>query len=496
MSKYTLADYYRAAGVEDSIPFAEDLEMQYEPWPHQVTGLNQSLVHNRYGLFDEPGIGKSLVMQAWVMFYAHYGNKVCVMMPPTLVEQFSGTFEENFKGSEKVFVKHLLTGGPKVRDRLYEEWFTEEWPDILLMSYQLFAKEHRVFIKAGYKVLCCDEAHALKNTSATISKSVARLLGGKMDDSALLLSTGTPVHNTLTDAYGMTKLMSPEIYPTKKNFERRHGVFVRKGSNDPTKKSWMELIGYKDVETLNKNLYKCARRVLKDEVFNLKKPRIDYLHVELSKTHKTLYKKLIKERFLELEEEIIDATTASSLRMKTLQIVTTPQRFSDYKIKNNVLTTVTDTLNSIGIEHQEKCILVANFKGSIEMLMEEYSHLNPAVLYGGTKGPAQVQIDKFVKDNTCRLAIINPVSGGAGVDGFQKVCKYMIYVEPTSVPGLFNQCTERLVRPGQEHVVTVWIVKALATVSPKLISNMLRKTGEAIEVNRDKSTMLAELLGQ
>ena len=497
MATHLLSTYYKQAGLNEDLPFAKNLKMPFAAFEHQVSGLNQALVHNRFGLFDEPGAGKSLVAQAWSIYYAHHGSKVVVVMPPTLLTQFYNTFSTNFVGFDNYFTKHVLNQPPKKRAELYADWYETEWPDMLLVSYQMFLREHREFMKAGYEVLCADEAHALKKSTSLIHSSVARFLGGKIEDTALLLMTGTPIPNTLEDTYGMIKLMSPKAYTNRKQWDRKHGVFVKKGNSaDPNKKSWMELVGFQNQKELAKNMYRCARRILKNDVFSLDKPIIDYLPVTLDPTHLSLYKKLIKERFLELEEELIDATTAQSLRMKSLQMVTNPQRFKDAKIESSIVKTVTEKLDSIGIESKEKCVLVANFRHSIELLMETYAHLNPAVLYGGTKGPRQAQVDKFVKDETCRLVIIHPESGGVGIDGFQLVCKYMIFVEPTSVPGLFKQSSERLVRPGQKHVVNIWIVKALATVSPALIRNMLRKEGEAQQVNCDRTTMLAELMGQ
>ena len=226
--------------------------------------------------------------------------------------------------------------------------------------------------------------------------------------------------------------------------------------------------------------------------------------VNITKSHKGLYDKLVKEKMLELEDEIITAQTASSMRMKCLKIATNPLRFVDRTpkgkptrdIKNAVVEMIDEKLDEIG--SKEKCVLVCHFRDTVDMLDAHYQRkgYGTALLYGGTNGPIQKQIDAFVNDESCRLAIIHPESGGVGVDGFQQVCKYMIFVEPTSVPGQFIQTVDRLVRPGQRHVVTVWILKIVGTISPKMTRNMVRKAGDTQQVMQDKGSLLSELLDQ
>ena len=76
------------------------------------------------------------------------------------------------------------------------------------------------------------------------------------------------------------------------------------------------------------------------------------------------------------------------------------------------------------------------------------------------------------------------------------MCRYVIFAEPVSVPGEFKQASARVHRPGQAKVVTIYILKALGTIAPKLTKNMLSKEGETKHVMRDKQSVLDELLGE
>lgn len=522
----TLQHYFVQAGVRDELEFAKSIVMNPEmpPMKHQISGLNQTLAYDRFALYDEPGCGKTMIAQAAALYMAGYGNKVVVVMPPVLLEQFEEELDATFYGWRDYFTMHRLIEGPDKRAELFAKWREHGWPDIMCMSYQQFAKLPRsrkrknktdeamnydgqrvepgewyklppnpddyisgVLKKAGYNYLIGDEAHALKNASSNQHKAVQYLIG-KGTDGGLLLMTGTPIPNELIDAYGMIELTSPGSYASKKSFERLHCLYTTTGDG------WSQLIGYQNQDTISVNLYKRARRVTKDQVLDLKEPQVIEVPVNLEESHYKLYKKLIKERFLEMGEEVITALNQQALRQKSLQIITTPEHFTDKKMPNAIIATVDELLDSIGMR-TEKVVVFANFQRSVEALRDHFikEGLNPAVIYGG-KGDNEANKRKFLKDDSCRVLVANPRSGGYGLN-LQKVCRWVIFAEPTSVPGDFTQASERVYRKGQDKVVTMYILKALGTISPKLTKNMVSKAGDTKYVTGDPTTLLDELMG-
>jgi SNF2 family DNA or RNA helicase len=527
---YTLETLLREAGALEVPPQAGHIVIaddRVPPFKHQITGLNQTLANTRFGLLDEPGCGKTLPAQAYALYCMGYGNKVVALMPPVLLKQFMDALDDTFLGWQDHFTAHILDQGPKERLALFQQWDETGWPDLILMTYQMFInypselkevkqevppvlgavqgkarptkvrtgpETYRVLREKGYNLIISDEAQALKNPSSTMHKAVAYLAGEmptrKSESKAgLLLLTGTPLHNTPGDAYGIIKLLRPYQYGTKKSFERLHCVYMGSGRE-------AVLIGYQNMDTLTVNLYASARRVLKNDVFkNMKTPIIREVPVTLSPKHKALYDKLVRERFLEVDGEIISAVQQQSLRQKCLQIVTTPQHFGLTDIKeNNIITMVDTLLENIGLK-DEKVILFAHYKRTTKFLSEYYEQYNPAVLYSDTKGSVSAQADKFKHDDTCRMLIAQPLSGGVGLN-FQEVCAYVIFVEPLSVPGTFKQSSERVHRPGQKKQVMFYIIKALGTVAPTLTASMLEKEGYAKIITRDRVSMLDELMGK
>lgn len=488
----SLKEVLELAGVQDDLPFAENVFLPDDPnrvpKKSQIEDVNliMSQENMRYGLFHKPGVGKSLPSQMVALYAAGLGNRVLVITLANLVDQFAASMKFWFSGCEKYFDIHTLNDTPAKRHKLYEQWDRKGWPQVLVMSYQMWLREHRSTENRGYEYLICDEAHALKNPASKTHKAVSKYLGAE-GEKGLLLMTGSPIHNELKDAYAMVKLITPKVYRSKKSFERIHCVFEWTGWGEKV------LTGYKNENLLQKNLYLQGRMLTTDQVLDLKRPVYQIVPVKLDKKHKSLYDRLVNERFLEVGGEIIDALQAQSLRQKCLQMVINPHLFSDKPIRNASLEMIGDLLDSIGVEN-EKVMIFANYQASVRTIAEKFAHFNPVLMYG--KSNSKKSMKQFIEDPKCRIVVVHPESGGAGVDGFQNVSNYIICAEPVSVPGLFEQMVSRLRRSGQKKAVYVYILKAVGTIAPSLTRNMMEKGRVTANVTRDKKSVLAELLGQ
>ena len=547
---HTLADLYRAAGCDGddaAIAMGERVRVvlpdDNDPWDHQISGLAAAMGTQRYGLYDEPGVGKTLPAMAYALYHIAIGNKVIVLMPPTLLEQLGQTLEDELPGAKEVATVHTLTQGPAERMKLYAQWKKEGWPDMLMMTYQMYERldtpgaayrvtknkrmasnitklmetckdpkamkrlksnlavvERKIHtatrreqdflsLKASpYLVAVCDEAKALRYPSSGISRAVKRFRD-KHKESHLLLMDGTPAHNTLMDLYGFIAMLSPELYGKKETFERTHCVYAHNARGEKV------LTGFKKKGLMHRALYQTGRRVLKSDVFKMQPPTIKVVPVALSAGHRALYKKLVKERILEFSDgSIIDASSQPSLRQKCMQMVVCPQLFTEKPMDSNVVYAADEYLDMLGVTPSfgEKLVLFANRRSTVEFLTERYQDRGAVAVYGGS-GNNAANIRAFKNDKTCQIMVANPVSGGVGLN-LQDMCRYVMFVEPTSVPGEFKQAVERVWRPGQKEHVSIIILKARGTVYPSSIASMLRKEADAVDVHKDSTSMLQELL--
>jgi ATP-dependent DNA helicase len=105
-----------------------------------------------------------------------------------------------------------------------------------------------------------------------------------------------------------------------------------------------------------------------------------------------------------------------------------------------------------------------------------------------------VQVRRFRTDPDCRILIANPQAGGVGLT-LGDVSQTVVFVEPVSTPGAFDQAASRVILSGQTEPVVVYFFRVNQTLSKRATEVMLGRAAQANEVNMDAKSMLDELLG-
>jgi SNF2 family DNA or RNA helicase len=210
-----------------------------------------------------------------------------------------------------------------------------------------------------------------------------------------------------------------------------------------------------------------------------------------------LYRKVMKDKLFEVDGELVDARQQQKLRQVALQLAVNPRIAAEeaHVADNMALETARALLDSVNTE-KTKVVMFANYNSSVEMLAAYFSKLNPAVIYGqNTAEKNRQNITKFQEDGTCRLMIANPIAGGVGIKAGD-VSQTVIFFEPVSTPGQFDQAVSRVILKGQKEPVTVYILEILDTISPSLNELMLNKARTLLEVTKDKKSVYDNLLGK
>lgn len=543
-----LSDLMLANGVINYPAWFQKIGLPNWPMPHQAVTLKTYARKMRYLDASDPGTGKTFPAQTHAVLMAALGNKVVFTMPPKLIGQFHQELLDFFVGIDQhLKVDHLDVPAAK-KAKLMSQWDLDGWPDILIMSYDVYrllndnspmkkigenlwfrengepffkakgepydpkaqpftkdgrpinkrgkaANPHRFRLKkAGYNVLFFDEAHALCGTESILSNSVSDMSVQLGDDVAIYLMTGTPIPTHLHDVYGILRLVNPEAYPSKASFQRQHCLTEQFTINNGKKEVKIQRItGYKGVEKIHSALYQNAVRVQKRDVLTLPDPVISQVRVRLSGSHLALYKKIINDRFAVLGDKILAPDNQSALRHLALQLISCPDEFDETgKIgQDNELSAAADAILDSINPANHKVIIFAYYKRTIDFLAKRYAQWDPAVVYGESSSGRE-QVERFKNDPSCRLAIINWKSGGAGLN-LQVASHIMFYECPTS-PGDAKQAIARADRKGQQNIVNVYFMRVLSTLLDRNFKNLLKNEQENNLVIRDRKDLLHELL--
>jgi hypothetical protein len=447
------------------------------PLPHPLGGvmtLEQMQMEDivkavmwRRALLDLPvGYGKTVI--ATCIALALQPDVTVVLMPPILVAQWVAWLN-SIPGAGRVVD---YTGGPAKRREL--QLAGARW---LVTSYQIFNNDIERLSKelARFDVLTVvDECQNLKGRGV-LFKNVRRIATAR----DLILMSGT-IASKVGDHYAYIKLNTPDVYATYTQFENIH-VEERDIFKQPTK--WHNL----DLLQTNLNMRRIHRT--KEEVHSaLPKGRIIPIYYDLSKEHMALYRRLMEEQLLLLDDGgKIDATTATKLYHAAQQVVIDFGYFAGDETKRSAIFDLIDEVaDEINLGGE---IMVDGVARPASKLILWTSHRSVSRLIGGHMDKRLAEIGKrgvmafsevdskrsireFMDDpNTVNLTA-QPGSAGAGLNP-QYMCweAGFVQIPTTTIP--FIQSTGRIDRKGQRYPPNNRLFIARGTIQERLLKSLM-----------------------
>jgi hypothetical protein len=440
------------------------------------------LLFRRNGcVFASGNTGKTLTSTISALYRKLvYGHQTVGIMPPLLVPQWF----KWLKSIQPALTVTAYRGTPKERERIVAEGGLDA--DFILVGLQIFKKDYAVF-RAHFKdrdfSVIADEANFMSNVETDNHRLVAQFAAGHPLD----LLTGTPANKPL-DAYGLIKITNPGCYRNLRHFENLH-VEERDFFEKPIK--WGNL------DLLAENLMVNSKRILYEDVFkDIEEPLFVPLEYELDKAHWKLYQKLADEQLLALPDGgKIDATSVNKLTHALGQIVCNHAHFSgDPKATSNAIELVKDKLDELG---SGKLVVFANYKMTVRALLEGLKEFGAVGINSEvSSGQKEKNLERFVEDPSCRVIVIQFISGGKGLDGLQHVCHHCLFIEPCQQPRDFHQAVARLKRTGQRKRVWVGLAVAQKTLQVRGFDALLANDTLVNQVVRNATSLRRAIFGE
>lgn len=433
-------------------------EAPFELYPFQQKAVNELGSRINSALYFDQGCGKSdtSIHMALFKFLNGDANHCIVLMPPILIDGWLRTIHR-YKG----VTAQAYRGTPKQRKEI-----KLGTTDFTLMSYNIFRQEMDYIQKQlQHKrvMVIADEATAIKNIQAQTHKKFEHFSRGRHR----ILLTGTPL-STPGDGYAYMKIVAPGVYRNHRQFENIH----------VKERDFMygHVTEWQHLDLLADNMKINAHRVLRFDVIK-ELPAVTYTPTpyRLEDAHYRLYKKLAEEQLLLLDDGgKIDATQSSRLYNALQQIVVNYGYFASDESKRSAAFDVIDaTIEELG---GRKLIVSANYRMSNESIFKHLAQYNARVIYGGnTANQNSKAVEDFKTDPTVKILVMQPTSGGYGIDGLQMVCNDVLFIESPIVPRDFHQLVARVHRNGQTQPVNVRIAYALDTIQVLLHNRLLGK---------------------
>jgi len=470
VSKNVKAEMAREKYSLKSSKFSNDKVHDYgfksnpPPFKHQKICFN-FLKRNEAALFLEMGTGKTRIVIDALSYRIEKKQikKFLYVCPISLIDN---TLEEFGKFSP---IKDLdivsVTGNGKHKRRI----LSDESHTGYIINYESLRPLINYLLKYNFDCIVCDESSRIKNPFAKRSKAL-HILGQRAKYKYIM--TGTPITETPIDIFSQYKFLDPTIYGDSfYGFKAQYAIMGGYENH--------EVVGYKNLEELNKKMYSIAIRFTKEDCLDLPEKVYETRKFELSKEEAALYKEMKDNLIIELKNG--DKITATILLTKMLRLSQITSGFLKNEEGKEIDIKKASKLNGLSeliedIPDKKKIVIWCRFRHEIFAIQKLLSSkgISFVSFFGDTpQSERQAHIKEFY--NKARVFIGNPQTGGLGIN--LTCANYVIFYSNDYSLNQRLQAEDRTHRIGQKSKVTYVDLLAKGTID-EVIYKLLRDKKE------------------
>lgn len=422
---------------------------------YQRTGVEWMLKLSSVGLggilADDMGLGKTL--QTLTFLYATGGQSL-VVCPSSLLSNWVEEAAKFFPDMKVVAIE-----GPKRKQVLEARG---EEADVLVTSYALLRQDQAVWKEWGFTAIILDEAQAIKNPEAQVSKA-AHLLSGEYR----FALTGTPVENSVRDLWSIMNFVQPGYLGRRADFGERYEKPLSKGE-EPALRA-----------RLSRRLRPLLLRRLKSEVATELPEKIEQVrYVELGKRQREVYETILRESRQRVSEaqggakRMIALTSLLRLRQACCDLRLVGLHEEQAGAKLDLL----EELLAEAVVGGHRVLVFSQFVKFLQAIAPLLAERGWKSCYldGATKNRGEV-VKRFQENEDIPVFLISLKAGGVGLN--LTAADTVIHIDPWWNPAVEAQATDRAYRIGQEKVVTSYKLIARGTVEEKILALQEKKRG-------------------
>ncbi|MBI3832360.1 MAG: DEAD/DEAH box helicase [Planctomycetes bacterium] len=480
----------------ESTPVPQCIELPLREY--QVHGYQWMRFLARYGLngilADDMGLGKTAqTIAALAAMREELGNWPSLIVCPTsLVDNWRAEFRK-FDPRMKVM---RYGGAPSRRDRLRK---TISENDVVLATYATVRNDASLLKDEQWRYVILDEAHAIKNASAAVTKAVKTIPARHK-----LALTGTPVQNRLDELWSLFDFLMPGFLGRRASFFHQYEEPISKGQS-PGALLQEKREGEQVAEHLCERIKPFVLRRLKTEVAKELPDKIEQnIPCSLTADQSALYRQFAqsdeaKQAVKELEEhgagraqtEILTALMSlrkicnhpdlvylAKERAEGKRVVPMP----GFEERSGKLLALADLLDQCR-EGGHRALIFCQLTSMLDIL-EHFLHQRGEKwlrLDGGTPGDQrQDLVNRFNAEQDVLAFLISTRAGGSGLNltGADTV----IFYDHDWNPANDRQAQDRAYRIGQTRNVNVYKLVTSGTFEEKVLARQALKLSLADSV--------------
>ena len=475
---------------ENLTPEKDDFIFKTEPFEHQRKTFYLSRDQKVFALLMEQGTGKTkVVIDNSAYLYSKGEISALVVIAPNGVHRnWIREVDTHLPDWCEHQITYYRSGMNKKEIEAFESVrSSKDCLKIFTFNVEAFTSPKAVhwmekILLSNDVMLVVDESTRIKTPGAKRTKLITKF--GKQVKYKRIL-TGTPITKNAADVYAQFKFLDTQILGYDSFYSFRNQYCVMGGFEQ------RQIIAYKNLDELSRNVEGHSFRVLKKDCLDLP-PKIYQRHfVEMSERQKKMYNTMKKGFIAELEGNVIEAPEAITRLLRLQQILcgwfpTENERVQPIDEKNPRIEALEDVLEGI----ESKVIIWARFRADIRAIERLLGDL--AVSYhGGVDSDArELAIERFQKDPAIRYFIGTPQAGGTGLT--LTAAEYAIYYSNSFDLEQRLQSEDRCHRIGTKNNVTYIDIECQKSIDSKIIKALRDKKNIADIITKDPISIFLE----
>ncbi|MDD2598684.1 MAG: DEAD/DEAH box helicase [Kiritimatiellae bacterium] len=443
-----IAEIKKALTSTKLVPLPQ-INATLRPYQHDGYQWLTRLYNARLGgcLADDMGLGKTL--QAITLLQATSqpdSPPSLVVMPRTLIFNWQKEIEKF--APELTFAVHHGPGRD-LKGALQSR--------IILTTYGTLRSDIELFQEERFHYLILDESQNIKNPGSQAAKAVLLV-----NSNHRLALSGTPVENNLTELYSLFRFLNPAMFDSLQSFTKSYTLPI---SKDNDRQAMWEL-QRKIAPFILRRTKKEVLKELPDKVEQILYTDMSDQQAALYESRRRYYQDLISG---DLKSKGLNNCQFMILQAFTelRQIASNPSAKTDGAIisakRELVVSELTDA-----IANGHKCLLFANFIGTLEGLSEDLqaAGIEHVMMTGATRDRESL-VEMFQNDNRVKVFLMTLKTGGVGLN--LTAADYVFIYDPWWNLAAELQAIDRTHRIGQQSTVFTYKLVMRNTIEEKIL---------------------------
>jgi hypothetical protein len=404
--------------------------------PFQKAGVAYAARAKRCFIADEMGLGKTV--EALATLEHLHAFPALVVCPASLKLNW---IRETIKWLPARSIKTIA--GTK-RAASYEA-------DLLVINYDILSSHKDALMKAGLRAVVFDESHYLKNGRAVRSKA-ARTIAAHAE--VRLALTGTPVLNRPVELISQLGILG--------RLDEFGGFWpFAKRYCDAYKGEWgWDLSGASNLSELNQRMREACyiRRNKADVLSELPAKQRSMVEVEIDNLDE--YREAEADVVAWLRDNASEEKAARATKAEQMVKIEVLKRLS----ADGKLAAVGGWIEDF-LETSEKLVVFAHHIDVQKALLAKFR--DAAHVLGEDDAAArQASVDRFQRDDRCRLIVCSLKAAGVGLT--LTAASNVVFVELGWTPADHDQAEDRCHRIGQTDSVNCWYLVGRGTIDERI----------------------------